>query len=94
MKKWICLIIIISFSLISLHAAYILLPMDLTQKDHLKAYGMTYLVLQQNMEAHWLLNYRGGSFAFPYNKEFEKECKTRGVSYEVLADGHNHPALH
>jgi hypothetical protein len=86
MKKWICLIIIISFSLISLHAAYILLPMDMKQKDHLKAYGITYLILQKEVEAHWLLNYRGGSFAFPHRLAFEKECKARGVTYEVISD--------
>ena len=86
MKKWICLIIIISFSLISLHAAYILLPMDMKQKDHLKAYGITYLILQKEVEAHWLLNYRGGSFAFPHRLAFEKECKVRGVTYEVISD--------
>ncbi len=86
MKKRIFLIFITCFSLISLHAAYILLPMDMKQKDHLKAYGITYLVLQKDMEAHWLLNYRGGSFAFPHQLEFEKECKARGVTYEVISD--------
>ena len=86
MKKKILLLIIACFSFITLEAAYILLPMDLKQKDHLKAYGITYLVLQKEIEAHWLLNYRGGSFAFPHRLEFEKECKTRGVTYEVLSD--------
>jgi hypothetical protein len=58
-----------------------------TQKDHLKAYGITYWVLDNQVESWWLLNYRGGSFAFPYNKVFEKECLTRGVTYEVISDG-------
>jgi hypothetical protein len=66
----------------------LLLPMDAdTQKDHLKAYGITYWVLDNQVESWWLLNYRGGSFAFPYNKVFEKECLTRGVTYEVISDG-------
>ena len=86
MKKRISLIILAGFSLISLHAAYILLPMDMAQKDHLKAYGITYFVLQKEVEAHWLLNYRGGSFAFSHRLDFEKECKTRGVTYEVISD--------
>ena len=68
-------------------ASYILIPMDDRQKQHLKAYGITYWVLQQNIEAHWLLNYRGGSFAFKHIQQFEKECLTRGVSYEVISDG-------
>jgi hypothetical protein len=86
MKKRIYLTLLASLSLLSLRAAYILLPMDMSQKDHLKAYGITYWVLQKDIEAHWLLNYRGGSFAFPHRLEFEKECKTRGVTYQVISD--------
>jgi hypothetical protein len=81
----ITLLFFLSFG--SIQAAYILLPMDEEQKDHLKAYGITYWVLEKNVDAYWLLNYRGGSFAFPHNAVFEKECKTRNVSYEVIADG-------
>lgn len=70
-----------------LDAAYILLPMDeKSQKNHLKAYGITYWVINQGVEAWWLLNYRGGSFAFPHNKAFERECLTRNVSFEVIPD--------
>lgn len=68
-------------------AAYMLLPMDAeSQTNHLKAYGITYWVLENGVEAWWLLNYRGGSFAFRANPIFEKECKTRGVSYEIMPD--------
>jgi hypothetical protein len=67
-------------------ASMILLPMDIKQKDHLKAYGITYWVLGYEVDAWWLLNYRGGSFAFVHTKEFEKECLTRNVSYEVISD--------
>lgn len=71
----------------SVQAAYILLPMDHeSQRDHLKAYGITYWVLSNEVEAWWLLNYRGGSFAFPHNRVFERECLTRGVSYEIIPD--------
>jgi len=64
----------------------ILLPMDEKQVNHLKAYGITYWVLTYDVDTYWLLNYRGGSFAFLYTKEFEKECKPRGVSFEVISD--------
>lgn len=68
-------------------AAYILVPMGHTsQKDHLKAYGITYWVIDQGVEAYWLLNYRGGSFGFPFAKSLEYELKVRGVSYEVISD--------
>ena len=56
------------------------------QKNHLKAYGLAYWVLDAGQEAYWLLNYRGGSFAFDHNEIFEKECKTRGVSYSVISN--------
>ncbi len=70
-----------------LQASYILIPMDDTQRNHLKAYGITYWVLNSGKEAYWLLNYRGGSFAFENNELFEKECKTRDVSYQIITDG-------
>jgi hypothetical protein len=86
MKKGIFTLIILSSFLGKMQAAHILMPMDLKQKEHLKAYGITYWVLKKEFEAHWLLNYRGGSFVIPYRLEFEKECKTRGVSYAVISD--------
>ncbi|HET6225223.1 MAG TPA: asparagine synthetase B, partial [Bacteroidia bacterium] len=85
MKKAVC-IILFSFIAIASQAAYILIPMDLTQKDHLKAYGIAYWVLKHDLEVHWLLNYRGGSFMIKDAKEIENECSIRGVSYEVIAD--------
>lgn len=86
-KKGLLMIVLIAAVVGQLKAAYILLPMDPDkQKDHLKAYGITYWVLKNGVEAWWLLNYRGGSFAFEYNKPFEKECMTRGVSYEIIPD--------
>ncbi|MEO8795068.1 MAG: asparagine synthetase B [Daejeonella sp.] len=60
--------------------------MDEDQKNHLKAYGITYWTLQNGLEAEWLLNYRGGSFLIKYTTGLENECKIRGVSYEVIAD--------
>jgi hypothetical protein len=75
------------FITISSKASYILIPMDLQQKNHLKAYGVTFWCLKSiGIEADWLLNYRGGSFAVKYAKEIETECSIRGVSYEVIAD--------
>ncbi|MCK9220086.1 MAG: asparagine synthetase B [Bacteroidales bacterium] len=70
----------------TLYGAYLLLPMDEAQKNHLKAYGIAYWVLQKDIEVSWLLNYRGGSFLFSYTSSFEEECTIRGVSFQVLAD--------
>ncbi|HEY1056109.1 MAG TPA: asparagine synthetase B, partial [Emticicia sp.] len=63
----------------------ILIPMDDSQSNHLKAYGIAYNTLQQNTELDWLLNYRGGSFLFDYTPALEKECLVRGVSFEVVS---------
>ena len=60
--------------------------MDLEQKDHLKAYGVAYWVLKQDVEVHWLLNYRGGSFMIKDAKEIQNECTIRGVTFEIIAD--------
>jgi hypothetical protein len=66
--------------------AFILIPMDDVQKDHLKSYGIAFWVLKNGDEVDWLLNYRGGSFMTHYTKKAEDECKVRGISYEVIAD--------
>ncbi len=42
-------------------AGYLLVPMDLTQKNHLKAYGLAFHTLQAGAKVNWLLNYRGGA---------------------------------
>ncbi len=69
-------------------ASFILLPMDdVSQKNHLKAYGITYWVLNKDYKASWLLNYRGGSFLLPDAEEIRKECQIRGVSFEIVSDG-------
>ncbi len=68
-------------------ASHILIPMDKgRQADHLKAYGVAFWVLQNQIDVQWLLNYRGGSFLVQYHQEVESECNVRGVSYEIIAD--------
>jgi hypothetical protein len=59
---------------------------DVSQKNHLKAYGITYWCLDKQYKASWLLNYRGGSFLLPDAPEIRKECQIRGVSFEILSD--------
>lgn len=60
--------------------------MDNTQANHLKAYGIAYWVLKNDVEMEWLLNYRGGSFLIPQAPTIEKECTIRGVSFSVIAN--------
>ena len=67
-------------------AMQILIPMDESQKNHLKSYGIAFWLLKQKQEVQWLLNYNGGSFMFQYSQDAERECKVRGVSYETISD--------
>ena len=82
----IILLFVIFFSIQQIHAAYLLIPMDQSQKNHLKAYGIAYWSLQQDVEVDWLLNYRGGSFMCKFHEAIEDECLIRGVSYTVIAN--------
>ena len=70
-----------------LRATQLLIPMDDSQSNHLKAYGIAYWTLENNVTIEWLLNYRGGAFLMPHLKSIEEELIVRGVKYEVLADG-------
>jgi len=62
----------------------LLVPMDLSQTDHLKAYGVAYWVLERGINVEWLLNYRGGSFMIGYDEGAVRQCRIRGVKFELL----------
>ncbi|MBR4265159.1 MAG: asparagine synthetase B [Bacteroidales bacterium] len=83
--------IILTFTLILItiqsFALKILIPMDETQTNHLKAYGVCYAILEKGMSAEWLLNYRGGSFLSDYNQDIATMCRLRNVKFEQIADG-------
>ena len=79
------LLLLFAFSTTA-HAMQILIPMDESQKNHLKSYGIAFWLLKQKQEVQWLLNYNGGSFMFQYSQDAERECKVRGVSYETISD--------
>ena len=62
----------------------IMIPMDLKQNDHLKAYGFAFWALNQNINVEWLLNYRGGSFLLDEFSEITEVARVRGVTYETI----------
>jgi hypothetical protein len=66
--------------------AMLLVPMDDSQQDHLKAYGLTYNALRQGLRGEWLLNYRGGSFLLPDVPESRKQAALDGVTVEPMGD--------
>ncbi|WP_461632723.1 hypothetical protein [Labilibaculum euxinus] len=82
-------IVILLFFALSAYTSFsasLLIQMDDTQKNHLKAYGIAFWTLEKDYQIHWLLNYRGGSFLLPFQKEIQDECQIRGVSFSVLSD--------
>jgi hypothetical protein len=82
MKRLILLLFIISSTLLQ---AEILIPMDNTQTNHLKAYGVAFEGLKQQLVGRWLLNYRGGSYLFPSSPTISNLCNLRGVRYEEIS---------
>ncbi len=85
MKAWTIVLLSVLISA-NCFASRILIPMDESQANHLKAYGIAYWVLQRDVEVDWLLNYRGGSFLMDYQQVFENELIIRGISYQVISD--------
>jgi len=69
------------------YSEYLLIEMNNdNQTNHLKAYGITYLAIEQKQKAYWLLNYKGGSFMINYSDMLKSECLLRGVSFEIISD--------
>ncbi|MEM7509704.1 MAG: asparagine synthetase B [Bacteroidota bacterium] len=86
LKKGILLFILVSCIQLT-RADHLLLPMDNSQADHLKAYGLAFWILEHQVEVDWLLNYRGGSFMCRYAAAFEQELQIRGITYQKISDG-------
>ena len=85
-RLFILTLTLILFGISIIKAEKILVPMDLTQNDHLKAYGLVYWNLEKHQKVDWLLNYRSGSFMMDYYDDLILEARIRGVSFEVISD--------
>src|SRR6266496_4129462 len=66
------------------HIPSLLVPMDDSQTDHLKAYGLTYKAIQNGLKAEWLLNYRGGSFLIPDLDALRRDAALNGIRTEPV----------
>jgi hypothetical protein len=87
MKRYLSNIIAIFFLLLlsfQSKANFLIIPMDESQKNHLKSYGVAYKALSKEYEVDWMLNYQGGAFAMSYSKEIETICRLKGVSYYIV----------
>ena len=63
----------------------LLIPMDLEQTDHLKAYGIAFWTLQRGLDVEWLLNYRGGAFLMDYTDAVARESRVRDVAFARIS---------
>lgn len=63
----------------------LLIAMDNSQRDHLKAYGVAYWALTKNLPVDWLLNYRGGAFMMDFSDILAAECRIRGVTFQPIS---------
>ena len=85
-SKKLSLLLFFCSIIFSAKAAYIFIPMDESQSNHLKAYGIAYYAIERDVKVDWLLNYQGGSFMIKQHSAIENECNIRGVSYQLIAD--------
>jgi hypothetical protein len=81
------LILVVLLIAVQTRAAKLFIPMDVEgQSNHLKAYGVAFAALKENIAVDWLLNYKGGSFAIDNVESLVRLCKLRGVNYEIITD--------
>jgi len=77
-------IIYIILSLNLIFSQKMLIPMDNTQSNHLKSYGLVYWILEQEINVEWLLNYKGGAFLLNAKNSINNEATIRGISYNII----------
>lgn len=68
-------------------AGHLLVPMDLDQANHLRAYGLAYEELAAGGTVSWLLNYRGGSFVLADTPRARIAARLRGVDFAPIDSG-------
>ena len=88
MKKRVIRFLVFGLFLVSSPSVYaqkLLIPMDLEQTDHLKAYGIAFWALEKNISVEWLLNYRGGTFLLDYSEAVAKESRLRDVRFSQIS---------
>ena len=84
--KTLLLTLVLTTGILPASAQKVLIPMDLSQTDHLKAYGLAFGVLTRGYDVEWLLNYRGGSFLVDATETLLKESRLRNIRLESLSN--------
>lgn len=84
MKKQLILFLLLSVNIFA--QSKMLIYMDISQTDHLKAYGVAFNALLDGNTGDWLLNYRGGSFMFDYSDQLAFKCRLKNVSFQPISN--------
>jgi hypothetical protein len=79
------IVVVTTLTPVAVDAQMLLIPMDLDQTNHLKAYGLAYRTLVRGHSVQWLLNYRGGSFLMPAAQEVLLDARLKDVSFETVS---------
>jgi len=83
-KRLLLIFVLLSFSISAWAQQKLFIPMDASQTNHLKAYGLIFNNLQKGNSAEWLLNYRGGSFMTNYTEALHREARLKNIKTEIL----------
>ena len=85
MKYSVILFLLVFGTTNDVYSQHVLIPMDVNQSNHLKAYGLIYNQIKDGGEAQWLLNYRGGSFLAPQNDNLVRNARIKGITIESIS---------
>lgn len=86
MNRTLLILIVLLLKVSLVFSDKILIPMDFSQPDHLKSYGVAYRCLHNlGLKVEWLLNYRGGSFLTENIQDVINITKEGGVKYEIIS---------
>lgn len=78
---------LISFCVADLsNAQRVLIPMDGSQTNHLKAYGVIFNHIDAGQSGMWLLNYRGGSFLTTATNDIVRKSRLKNVNVETISE--------
>lgn len=90
MRQWLFHLVTVTALLTPIPAAsaqHLLVPMDDAQRNHLKAYGVTFASLTDGLRAEWLLNFRGGAFLLADTDSVRRRASLAGVTFEPIGNG-------
>lgn len=84
-KQLLTLLLTLSTCQIIFAQQQVLIPMDASQTNHLKAYGVIFNHISDGYPAKWLLNYRGGSFMAVVDNDIIRKSRLRNVYLETVS---------